>query len=260
MQLELFDDQLQLFPDFSPAKSEPANREAPASDQKVCLPFLSDIEYLSRQRGFCYASNRHFRDSTLSAMFGRSPRTIQRNLNALAGADAIRIELFGPFRHIFVTIRGMMMLEEAGFIKADDASEQNSTTTRKEDITTTVSRKTGKKSRLPRQNVALPRQSDAHITISQSISVHQEEPGAENAKGDVAVKVEEPEPPPKNLRETFEREERQRYGRTFAEIVAEDLSRFDAEKNAKQQAANRSITEDERAELNNWLRGFACAA
>ena len=258
MQLELFDDQLVLFPDFSPGKREPANREAPASDAQVCLPFLSDIEYLSRQRGFCYASNRHFRDSTLSAMFGRSPRTIQRNLKALAGAEAIRIELFGPFRHIFVTIRGMMMLEEAGFIKADDASEQNSTTTRKEDITTTVSCKTGKKSRLPRQDVALPRQSDAHITISQSISVHQEEPRAENAKGDVAVKVEEPLP--KNLRETFEQQERALYGRTFAEIVAEDLLRFDAEKNAKQQAANRSLTDDERAELNSWLRGFACAA
>lgn len=253
MQLELFDDQLVLFPDFSPMKSEPANREAPASDAQVCIPFLSDIEQLSRRSGYCYASNRHFRESNLSSMFGRTDRTIQRHLKALQDRDMVTVERMGPKRMIFVTTRGMLALEEAGFTTT-------STATRQAQATPTLSPDPDMVSQLPRHSVAGPRHSVAHISLSTPIPVHQEEPRAVNAKGDVAVKVEEPEPPPKNLRETFEREERLRYGRTFAEIVAEDLSRFDAEKTAKQQASNRSLSDEERAELNNWLRGFACAA
>lgn len=251
MQLELFDNQLQLFPDFSPGKSEPANREAPATDAQVCIPFLADIEQLSRRSGYCYASNRHFRESNLSSMFGRTDRTIQRHLKALQDRDMVTVERMGPKRMIFVTTRGMLALEEAGFTPT-------STATRQANPTPTLSPDPDTVSQLPRHSVAGPRQNVAHISLSTPIPVHQEEPRAENAKGDVAVKVEEP--PPKNLRETFERQERALYGRTFAEIVAEDLARFDAEKTAKQQAANRSITDDERAELNNWLRGFACAA
>lgn len=251
MQLELFDDQLVLFPDFSPVKSEPANREAPASDPQVCIPFLSDIEQLSRRSGYCYASNRHFRESNLSSMFGRTDRTIQRHLKALQDHDMVTVERMGPKRMIFVTTRGMLTLEEAGFTPT-------STATRQAQATPTLSPDPDTVSQLPRHSVAGLRQNVAHISLSTHIPVHQDEPRAENAKGDVVVEVEEP--PPKNLRETFEREERQRYGRTFAEIVAEDLSRFDSEKTAKQQAANRSLSDEERAELNNWLRGFACAA
>lgn len=253
MQLDLFDTQLPLFPDFAPVKSEPSNREAPASNAQVCIPFLADIEQLSRRSGYCYASNRHFRESNLSSMFGRTDRTIQRHLKALQDHDMVTVERMGPKRMIFVTTRGMLALAEAGFTPT-------STATRQAQPTPTLSPDPDRMSRLPRHSVARPRQNVAHISLSTPIPVQQEEPRAENAKGDVAVKVEEPEPPPKNLRETFEREERLRYGRTFAEIVAEDLSRFDAEKAAKQQAANRSITDDERAELNSWLRGFACAA
>lgn len=171
MQLDLFDVQPDLFPAFQ-CQRQPERPRKPVG--AVNLPFLSDIEYLARKRGYCSAGNKHFRTSNLCAMFGKSERTIQRALQTLVTADAIRIERGGPNRFIWVTMRGRMMLQEAGFATDTTTEQETATPTRQPKPTPTLSHTPVKVSGLPRQNVALPRQNDAHISISQSIPVHEE--------------------------------------------------------------------------------------
>lgn len=213
MQLDLFDVQPDLFPAFrcqrrSERPSKPVG--------KVNLPFLSDIEYLARKRGYCSAGNKHFRTSNLCAMFGKSERTIQRALQTLVTADAIRIERGGPKRFIWVTVRGRMMLEEAGFVIPTPTPQETATPTRQPKPTPTVSHTPVKTSGLPRQNVALPRQNDAHISISSSIPLHEEvvEETDEGDRKETPISGDEviflfgpPQPEerkPRNIRESFE--------------------------------------------------------
>lgn len=206
--------QLDLFPDF---KCQRRSERPSKPVGKVNLPFLSDIEYLARKRGYCSAGNKHFRTSNLCAMFGKSERTIQRALQTLVTADAIRIERGGPKRFIWVTVRGRMMLEEAGFVDPTPTPQEAATPTRQAKPTPTVSHAPVKTSGLPRQNDALPRQNDAHISISQSIPLHEEavEKSEEGDSEDTPISGDEviflfgppPQPEerkPRNIRETLE--------------------------------------------------------
>lgn len=212
MQLELFNDQLELFPDFISENKEErslSHRKSSIKDESVYIPFLADIEQLSRRSGYCYASNRHFRESNLSSLFGRTDRTIQRHLRALQDCDMVKIDRMGPKRMIFVTTRGMLALEEAGFTPTF-------TPTRQTQAIPTMSLDPDTMSQLPRQNVDRPRQNVAHISLLTPIPVHKEvetkseEEKQKKSTEDEFIEFFLPPPleidlPPRNIRESLER-------------------------------------------------------